>query len=214
MSKLQITYINLEHRVDRKSEFISQFNDISDQVQLNRFNAINKSPGYLGCTLSHIECIKNAIENKLDYLILCEDDFELTVSPSVFIERIKSALNYDWDTLVLTGFLRESSGNTENNMARITNIQTTTGYIVRSHYFKTLLNNFQDGYANLVKYPHLYSTYGLDQYWKNLQKIDKWYVSSPLLGKQRVGYSDIELKNINYDNYFVNSEHNRKLVHK
>lgn len=214
MTKLQITFINLEHRVDRKNAFIDQFNDISDQITLNRFNAIKQTPGYIGCTLSHIECLKNAINNNIDYVLICEDDFELTVTSTTFLTYVTSSFKHNWDLLLLTGFVREPASNTVNNMARVTNIQTATCYIVKKHYFTTLLQNFEEGYSNLIKYPNMYSTYALDQYWKKLQKIDKWYVSVPLLGKQRSGYSDIEFKNVNYDNYFLNSEHNRKLLHK
>lgn len=209
---MNLVYINLDHRTDRNEQFVKQFQDVSGDIQIHRFNAIKMSPGYLGCSMSHIKCLEEAKANKWDYIILCEDDFELLVSPNDFVKYIQDAIKQDWDVLVLGGFLKKGAFQNENNMARVTNIQTTVGYIVKSHYYDTLLHNFKEGYTLLASNYDKYSIYGLDQHWKLLQNKDKWYVHVPLLGKQCVGFSDIECTVRNYDFYYLDSIHNRNLI--
>ena len=65
---------------------------------------------------------------------------------------------------------------------------------------KKLLDNFIEGSKLLDKYGKG-KNYEIDMYWKKLQKVDNWFIFLPNLGKQLVGYSDIENKMVNYDNY-------------
>ena len=80
-------YINLENRLDRK-EHIEKELEILD-IPYERFNAI-KIPefGALGCSLSHIECLKYAINNNLDNILILEDDFQLTIRDKRKIEDL------------------------------------------------------------------------------------------------------------------------------
>jgi len=39
----------------------------------------------------------------------------------------------------------------------------------------------------------------MDIYWKQLQKTDKWYITNPVLGYQRMSYSDIEKRITDYN---------------
>ena len=204
-------YINLEHRTDRKAHFLEQFIDIPEIV-IEQFKAIKTNPGYLGYSLSHIECLKLAKKRGWESVIIFEDDFELTISPINFLNIIKEHMSKPWDVLLLTGILMESFESIEYNLAKVTNCQTTVGYIVKSHYYDTLLTNYQTSYDMLEKNQNKYAQYALDQYWKILQQKDTWYIIIPLIGKQRIGYSDIEKKQKDYDQYYIHNKFNNILL--
>jgi hypothetical protein len=50
-----------------------------------------------------------------------------------------------------------------------------------------------------MKNPENKSEYACDMYWKRLQRVDRWYLITPMSIIQRPGYSDIERKNVNYE---------------
>ena len=82
---------------------------------------------------------------------------------------------------------------------KIQKCQTTTGYLVKSHYYDKLIKNFEEGVDNLIKNLSLMNKYAIDQYWVSLQLVDKWYLLTPLTVSQKPDYSDIEKKHINYN---------------
>ena len=205
-------YINLDHRIDRNKEMISQFNDISNQINLQRFSAIYHKPGFIGCTKSHIKCIEHAKEMKWEYVVILEDDFELIVSPQYFLNKINEVLTKSWDVMMLSGVIY-SPVIAFDGIAKVSNVQTSAGYIIRARYYDVLLQNFNDGLKLLSNNYNNYSLYALDQYWKILQQKDKWYISVPILGKQRSGFSDIEQIHVNYDVYFLDSTFNKEHIH-
>ena len=67
---MNIIYINLDKRTDRKKHIESLFPNAV------RFPAIvDERGGYFGCVRSHIECLKLAKENNYDKVVILEDDF-------------------------------------------------------------------------------------------------------------------------------------------
>jgi glycosyl transferase family 25 len=207
---INIIYINLKHRNDRRENIINQFGD-SSGINIIRFEAIEYNPGAVGCSLSHIECLKYAKSEKMEYVIIMEDDFELLVSKDEFIDKINVILKNEFDVVLLSGFIREKF-EVKGDICRIKNAQTTIGYIVKSHYYDKLIDNYKEGVELLKNNFDRYDIYALDQYWKRLQKDDKWYISKPILGKQMIGYSDIEKKDKNYDDYYLRSNFNKMLL--
>ena len=208
-------YINLDHRTDRRTYIENQFADISGQIRIMRFPAMPHTFGAVGCSHSHIACLQIAQQCDWDCVMILEDDFELFGPATDFLQVIESHMKKDWDVLLLSGWVRNGLGPTQNGIARIKDCQTTIAYIVRNHYYRTLIGNYKEGahyLENLGKVGE--PSYALDQYWKRLQARDKWYICAPILGKQLSGHSDIVGRNINYDDYFLESEWNRGLVPK
>ena len=60
-------YINLEHRKDKNEINIKELKKIGINNP-NRFNAIKKDNGAIGCYMSHIEVLKKARENNWNYV--------------------------------------------------------------------------------------------------------------------------------------------------
>ena len=86
----------------------------------------------------------------------------------------------------------------DDSCVKVTKCQTTTGYLVKSHYFDTLIRNFKEGLNLLLKEPLQHAIYAIDKYWFQLQKRDLWYLIIPLTVVQREDYSDIEKRPTNY----------------
>jgi GR25 family glycosyltransferase involved in LPS biosynthesis len=193
-----IFYINLEHRQDRKQHVEGQLKSIG--LSGERFNAIKMKDGRVGCTLSHIKCLELAIERKLDHIFICEDDITFT-KPGLLKQNLDKFLNDDeikWDVCIIGGNNLPPYEKTTPYCVKISKCQTTTGYIVKNHYFKKLLENYKDGLLKLMRNPNDHFNYAVDKYWFSLQGVDNWYLIVPLTVVQLEGYSDIENKNINY----------------
>ena len=205
-------YINLAERYDRRLEFETEMKDLScNGFNIERVNAIRASPGFIGCSMSHIYCLRLAKKRGWDSVIIFEDDFERIVSADTFKVQVDKIYEKDWDVFLLTAFVRECA-EPNDGCARVSNAQTAVAYAVRAHYYDTLIDNYMTALNNLRRAPEDYGIYGLDQYWKKLQTTDKWIVSIPILGKQRVSYSDIEKRIAQYDSAYIHSAVNKSIL--
>lgn len=208
-------YINLDTRTDRSKDMVNEFK--STPFKLKRISAIKHDFGALGCSLSHIKCLKKAIAHKLPWVFIFEDDAQFAIDKqkaSKIFHSIEDFLKHTkWNVILLSYNKAEISGDNTSNgyIKKIRHAQTAGAYLVHSNYYKTLLNNFKHGYDLLIdikasvdkkatvavmkKKTH---PYALDQYWKRLQEKDNWFCIDPMLFKQRPSYSDIEHKKVAY----------------
>jgi len=195
-----IFYINLEHRLDRKAHVMQQLEAIGLNHTAQRFNAIKMENGAIGCSMSHLTLLKNAVKNRLDHILILEDDIEF-LNPELFKNQINSFLethHNEWDVILFAGNNMPPYKQIDNTCVKVTKCQTTTGYLVNGHYIQKLFDNVKTGLVNLLHTPAQHSLYAIDKYWFNLQKIDRWFLIIPLTVVQREDYSDIEKKVINY----------------
>lgn len=184
-----ILYINLNHRTDRKKHVEHQLSLLG--VTGTRMRASFHKNGALGCIMSHIQCIEHAKINQWESVCVMEDDITFT-NPTIFQQSLTHFLNKsEWDVLLLGSNMAPPFEQIDEHHARVFNAQTTTGYIVKQHYYDTLLKNYKESLALLttLSYKPLYA---IDMYWKRLQQQDKWYILTPLTIIQLPGYSDIE----------------------
>ena len=199
-----VYYINLESRTDRKELVEKELNTLGWKYQ--RFNAIKMKNGRIGCSMSHLKLLQMAKEQNLDYIVIVEDDIEFK-KPDKYNKMLKKFLsNYDksdksdiFDVLLLAGNLRNPVLKVNDYTLKVFKSWTTTGYIVKNHYFDTLINNIKEGIHYLLKNPDLHHLYAIDAYWMRLQEKDNWYILYPRTITQRPMYSDIEQREINYD---------------
>ena len=192
-----VYYINLSSRIDRKNHIKKQLKNLKWKGE--RIEAVEVKDGRVGCTLSHIKCLKMAIEKNLEYIVILEDDIEF-LNPSIFLTNLEICLNTlsNWDVILIAGNNANSYTRINDSCVKIVNTQTTTGYIVKNHYFPVLLENIKEGLNFLLKNPKLHIKYAIDTYWFSLQEKDNWYLITPLTVCQLQGYSDIEQKETNY----------------
>jgi len=200
ISQISGFYINLDFRNDRKNHMERQLDLIGIRQSVKRFNAIKNVNGRVGCSLSHLKCIQMAKENNLEYVLILEDDV-LFLLPDNFVENVNKFLSnkkINWDVLLLAGNNLPPFTINDDLSIRVTHCQTTTGYIVKSHYYDTLITNIKDGIVKLMKNPEHHYYFAIDKYWLQLQKQHRWMLLTPIIVVQRPDYSDIEKKYTDY----------------
>jgi glycosyl transferase family 25 len=207
MNKENVFYINLDHRTDRREHVERELSELG--WDFTRFNAVKlpNNPA-LGCTLSHLKILEHAKSNKLDYVVIVEDDICFTNKPQ-FLENLNKTLasGKHFDVCILSGNLLPPYKPFVNDCAiQVSHSQTTTGYIVKKHYYDTLINNIKTGANLLLRNPTERHNYAIDMYWIQLQQKDTWIIVIPLTVTQIDSYSDIEMRNVNYTHLMLNEK--------
>ena len=189
----QVVYINLDHRKDRREQIEKELLKIPCQ-NIQRFSAIKHAYGDLGCSKSHIEVLKLAIQSGWKNVLVLEDDMVFRETKwDLLSEKMSS-----YDCIVIGGMLPVY----DKKSLKLTRCYGTGAYIVNSSYYRTLLSNFEEGAKKLelnyypkkqffwnipvVKY---IPEYTLDQYWNSLQEKDNWFLVQMMYSPP--SYSDI-----------------------
>ena len=197
-----VYYINLEEQIERKKSVEEQLNKL--QWKYECFNAIKTLNGRIGCSMSHLKLLEMAKEKNLDYIVIIEDDIQF-INPEFYSNLLEkffdSKINYD--VLLLAGNLREPYTQINDYVLKITKSWTTTGYIVKKHYYDKLINNITESIKLLSLYPDYHCLFAVDAYWQHLQKIDNWYILLPRTITQLPGYSSIEKRYVNYNHLML-----------
>jgi GR25 family glycosyltransferase involved in LPS biosynthesis len=195
----KIYYINLDYRIDRREQFFRQiethFKDGILENRIERFPAIKHDQGLLGCSMSHLEVIKNAKATCARYVLVFEDDFEFIVSRETFESNItklfEQVANYSLDfKVVMLAYNANNRSEIANNdiLDSTTEVQTCSGYLVNGAYYDELIQCWEEG-VRLYQETWRDWIYCCDQYWKKLQK-EKWFLFKTRIGKQCAGFSD------------------------
>jgi len=198
-----VYYINLEERTERKEQVESELNDMGWEYQ--RFDAIkDENHGRVGCTMSHLKLLTMAKEQNLEYIVIVEDDIQF-MRKQWYNDKIKDIMNQDFDVFLLAGNIRPPVRLTQyKDTFKISNSFTTTGYIVKNHYYDSLIQNVKEGLQLLQKDPDgQYNSNAIDCHWMGLQAVDKWYMILPRTITQRPVYSDIEKRFTNYNHLML-----------
>jgi hypothetical protein len=150
-----------------------------------------------------------ASQNNWDHVLVCEDDATI-INPSQLVHQVNhffQRFNDSWDVLLLAGNNYQPFRQESSEAVRVANCQTTTAYLVRRPYFETLLANFKEGLSKLK---------AIDQYWKLLQRTDRWYLIVPISVIQRPDYSDISNRCVDYSDVMtqINKKRCREGVRK
>jgi GR25 family glycosyltransferase involved in LPS biosynthesis len=199
----RIYYINLEHRQDRKDDFLSNFSSV-DEYRITRINAsYEKGNGALGCLKSHIIALETALDNSNENsdeenILICEDDFY--IKDIFYCNRI---LNYaftvlpNWNVIMLAHNTHSSEDTVYitdkgEKIIKIKHSATGSGYLMKKSYIPRLLEIFKKDYNNYLKTNEWKSEYCNDVSWVQLQQKDEWYAFVPTIAIQRKSYSDIQ----------------------
>ncbi len=214
-----IFYINLEHRTDRKEHVETELLKIGLIGQ--RFNAIKMDNGAIGCSMSHLKLLQDAVKHNLDHILIVEDDITF-LNPTLFINQINNFFklhNNSWDVILFAGNNIPPYQNIDDTCIKVSRCQTTTGYLVNGHYIKILLQNVKMGLTQLLNNPFQRNLFAIDKYWFILQSVHNWYLIIPPTVVQQEGYSDIEKRVTNFEKHmqdldktaFMNSMAMRKM---
>lgn len=195
-----VYYINLDHRTDRNTEMLREFEKVG--IPENKIVRIsghyNKQFGDLGCSKSHAAALREFAKSSYNNCIIFEDDFEFTQDRITVHNMLNNLFsnNVPYDVCMLSSNTGEFTDTDYSWLKKVQNSQTASGYMVNKHFAETLLHNYDEGIAYLEpitsKLDNVRGPYCIDQYWKKLQHPSAWYEFHPKLGKQRKSYSDIQ----------------------
>lgn len=198
-------YINLAARTDRLAHVQGELAKMGITGQ--RMNAIKMKIGAIGCTMSHIRCLELAKIRNLPQVFICEDDITF-LHPQLLHANVKKfeQSGIPWDVLIIGGNNCPPFVQVSDYCIRVSNNQTTTGYIVKQHYYDTLIHNFRESVSKLMREPEKRRQYSLDIYWKSLQHTGMWFMIIPPTVIQYEDFSDIEGRNVNYAGLMLDLE--------
>jgi len=199
---IDVFYINLDERTDRRDAVETQLKMIN--CTFERVPAIKHTPGYIGCSASHIRCLELAKERNLPRVMIVEDDLQWVERPSVINSLLSNLPPHD--AVVLAPIFQKGSrvSRVDSRFIAGNVCQTALAYICENHYYDRLLQNFREGYMGLCQ-TNNHDIFCVDQYWKRLHTVDNWIFAHPTLAVQTPGVSNIEGKHVDYTAPYFNS---------
>lgn len=197
----KVYYINLDSRTDRNDHITKELDKMGiDNEKIIRVRGIIHQLGYVGCGLSHISIIKDAIEKGYNNIIIFEDDFEFTVDKDTFNKKLEWFFqNISSYNITLLSYYLNTSSKINEHLIDIIDAQTTSGYMLNKKFMATLMNSFYSGVFGLINgMPRL--THCIDMHWKSLQGNNREFFGFwPKLGRQMGSWSDIEKRYTDYN---------------
>lgn len=200
-----ILYINLDRRPDRKEYVLNELLNVGFlQDSIERFSAISMNTPAIGCSLSHLHCIEKAKSLNWDHVLIVEDDITFVNQP-LFKTQFNKLLSSqsDWDVVLLGGNNCGPYQFKSDCSVKISRCASTVGYLVKNSYYDKLINNYKNGIQYFLQNTNLPMRFAIDVYWGSLQQQDNWYLIYPLSVSQKVDFSDIEKRVVNYDTYML-----------
>ncbi|NBR15572.1 MAG: glycosyltransferase family 25 protein [Crocinitomicaceae bacterium] len=199
--------INLDERTDRWEQIQKEW---KGYFNLTRVSAVRETPGWKGCSLSHIKIIEEAKSRGDPYVLIWEDDCIPRKHPKVVRElwdEILCKLSHfrdRWD-IVLGATSRAYRGATHNptlSSQRVKIYDLPHGFT--THW--TLYNS--SCYDKMIEYKNTLQC-EIDVFMYQTCNVK---VVIPFLAQQRKGYSDIECLERDYSEWFDDTEN--KLLNK
>ena len=192
-----IVYINLDRSTERRQQMEEMFSNYG--LTAERFSAIqNDSFPLLGCAQSHLAVLKRAREQGYQQVLIMEDDFEPTVSPEEFRQRIwqVSENGYDVFQLVLGTFRGEVM--VGSPFTKVLESQNGAGYIVHERFYDRLIQLLEKGCSNLELTWEIW-LYSNDIIWKPIQPLVDWLCFTDPIARQRPCFSTINNQYVEYN---------------
>jgi glycosyl transferase, family 25 len=186
-------FINLDSSVERRVQTKDNLRFIEPVLgPAQRFTAIEHSPGWKGCTLSHLAVLKEAIDTappEIQHLAVFEDD--IIWRPSLDVAGILAKPIFSpFDILVLAypPWLPDVEHwkllDDDAHMMRLTggDLAWTTGYIVHRRFWPVLHKRWTETFDELE----------VDVSWRYLLPKHIFLCYTPVLGNQSQLQSDVK----------------------
>jgi glycosyl transferase, family 25 len=185
-------YINLGRRTDRRAEMEAELGRLG--LAAERFEAIARRPGIVGCGLSHLEVLRSARARGLPNVLVLEDDFEAVVPPAEFWAALEAFFSgpqaAEFDVLMLAYYAPAVAAVEGSELVvKVLEAQTASAYIVNARMYDRLIELYEWAIPELEKTGRHWD-FANDQVWKRLQPASNWYAMKARLGKQRASFSD------------------------
>ena len=201
-----IVYINLASRRDRNLRMKRQLRELhAPKEKVVRFDAIQATPGTIGCVKSHIAVLEMAMQNGWEEVLILEDDF-VFMRDAQSITRLNAWLGtlkaVNWDVAFLAAnYHRVTPLKSVNYLLRVNQAWCACAYRVQRHYYPQLLHNLRQSLFALEG-GGAPQRFALDVHWWHLMMNDRWLGIYPCAGYQAADKSDIEQTQVDYRSLF------------
>lgn len=189
----KISYINLEHRADKKQLLEQELQERNLLAISELFPGVYHSNTAFGCSMAHLNCIKHAKEANLKNILILEDDFTFLVSREILDEQLEMFFREktaaDYDVLFFSYNLREGKYTSVDFLGQVVASSTASGYLINGAYFDTLIELYETAFPLLLKTGEHWK-YMNDVVWAELQRKDRWFFLKRRIGKQRACVTD------------------------
>lgn len=187
---ISIFYINLDHRRDRYSSISSEFRRLKFSNAI-RVSGILRSPGGLGCSLSHKAALNLAKLSNASISIIIEDD-AIFLRTRKYINKILQSFQDDpkLDVLCLGYFLTKRPEREIGQFMEVKDVQTTVCYALKNYMIDKMIgmtNQSIERYEKDSTDPFA----AIDQTWKILQKESVFVIPRKPTVIQKPSYSDV-----------------------
>ena len=181
--------INLESQTKKRLQVLNETAKLKD-IQCEIMPAIYDTNPLKGCTLSHLKCVEYAKENKLEFILILEDDviFEDNVN-EVLKKSLHEIQQFEWNILYLGGLIKSHSKIVTPNLIHAKVVNTTHAYIIHKRFYDIVLNLDM----NII----------IDKSYRMLSETHPMYMCNPMVAYQRPGYSLLQKKDVNYKNEMI-----------
>jgi hypothetical protein len=189
--------INLDSRQDRWQKIQEDFAR-QGWPTLYRIPAIQSSPGWVGCTLSHSKCIQIAKDSKLPWVLVLEDDcLPAEGSLKRFIELLPVLWNSraDWD-IFMGGLTTLSVKSVVSRYPPIFNVKGITAHFCLIH---------EGSYDRFLEDLTGDRPVFVDGYYRQNPDV-RMFCTVPSIATQSSGHSDIVGTNTDYTLCYVDSD--------
>ena len=197
-----ILYINLAHRNDRNDHILFELQKWGvESSKIHRIDAVLKTPGALGCGLSHIKALTEAYSHSgWNTILILEDDFTFHSTSEINLQIRQLFTSQPFFDIGLLSYNSEYVKYTDTTTPSIKQIhysQTTSSYLIHRHYIPTLLQNMKMATYDMERFGRRHENC-IDIHWTSLQRTGQWYGIFPAIGYQYENYSDIEHRVTSY----------------
>ena len=191
-----IYVINLDSRPDKLESFNQGLlsaglpQEFIDS-RIKRFPGIisPQKIGYEGCLLSHIQILREARDQKLNKVLIFEDDAEFIGSIEDLEKSIDQAKFFNWDVFYLGYNAVHQINQISQNLVSLIHTYTTHAIAYHSRFFDHAITAMDQGRIKII------------DVWlaKEIQYKFNCIGSYPMAFAQRPGFSDVENRKVNYD---------------
>jgi len=163
----KVIYINLDKRQDRRN-LMKKFFEVGQipEDKIVRCPGVLWNPGIVGCGKGHLAAVKMAKENGWKRVLILEDDVGWHNFDEGYAKLEKLVQLPNWDVCLIGGWYCDVSP------PRVKACICAHAYIVNSHYYDTLIQNYEEGIQKRLKIAN--DMYHIDVYWIKLQMQHNW----------------------------------------
>jgi hypothetical protein len=147
--------------------------------------------GWIGCGLTHLRCLKLALEQNQNVLMF-EDD---VLFISDYTNIIPAALDElpEWDMLYLGGNICRSIFRISSHLGRLTYAQATHAYGVNKTFLPEIIKVLESRFGQIID----------KIYADEIIPGNRCFITVPMVAVQRTGKSDIEGRDVSYEDWMV-----------